>query len=773
MKWLEFHRIHYCFRLSPALLAWMGLVGALPVSTQAKLLPPAPLEQKPLSTRHSTPAEPSTNQLDCDCQYFVTEHSTIPLSFDLTQLRDKLSTPKGHSLAGSSEMYDQHRSRILHDPNIPEKCREWVAQKRGHGTRPTQLAIRWGRTLPGDSRTYLGDERLIGRSLADKLNDLRRRWSRIQPICSSGAMTSEDYARCIRGGARPDYAHFIKEILNGSVTDLTQRANINRSPFLESPYNDRDSRIIRAFAALTQSQDFEILLKQIPSLTASLSNEEFLDLVALFGSQALSQYDKQRANPGSIASQGIVAESKILESLRANMANQAFSHDENLNLTTYAGVCRDISVFQARMFEARGFKNTRILSYRAQTSGHTVVLTEDPNRPGQQIRLNYGRVRIRAGRDGAESLYQGQSGGISDLTSEYKIHDANGKHLGTINSEMGKLLIEASGFDLRDYDSVSRTQGNLQSIRQRFEVTDKVQTHAQFFTGRDANDSDYIGAGVTGAWSGKTNSRFSYPGKLALTLAHRADEINAHRGANEDFAIGYIQWQQSAQHEPISLNQQNQLKLKSTFQGFAHASQLITMTTEQGQRHFLSDHPMVAGIGSGGRVNTRIDVSLESQLTSTLESQVGIGAQAEIGKYDIRENMSVPSNWKLTPTDLYLKGRLEKRWKDGSRGYLQGILSHNALSTRGDLEAGWVTQKSLIALGASGNLDFLYPDQSTENESSLDRFRLHSRYRLTDHFDLGAELEYTDVTHPIPALSGTTPVDLDYWNGTLFLGGSF
>lgn len=308
------------------------------------------------------------------------------------------------------------------------------------------------------------------------------------------------------------------------------------------------ARVLQVYHGALWAKNKTDALNYLASVKNKLTPDEGLQVVQMFGSRFLRNYDNARAAAlVSTDQERVVDFDKLLNAARGNT---------QLGLTGYwlgtdsvvAGVCRDIASAQGQMLEALGFRNTYVVSYGlASGSYHSTVITQDPFKDTRVYRLNYGERTDQLFGDN-RALHQGPS----DVTMNYRVFKPAGHMVGNVPSELGKFLSEAAGFDIRDLDPMARTRSSILGADMGIGPGSNP-TQFRGGVGRDGNGSDYAFLGITQSWG--QDGRF--PGRAGIVIAtsqRQAEYVDGMTGKPYNLDLIYLQIQQGFKTKSIVIS---------------------------------------------------------------------------------------------------------------------------------------------------------------------------------------------------------------------------
>jgi len=305
--------------------------------------------------------------------------------------------------------------------------------------------------------------------------------------------------------------------------------------------NLRDIELMQIYHELLHSDSENKLVAKMKLLKNKITKEEALDLVALFGYQFNEGYDSDRAAASpALNDSSVVGTGDLLGAAQANA--------DSKGVKSYAGVCRDIAVAQARMLRAFGFNKTYVVVYNTvQQVPHTSVMAVDPDNPNQIYKINYSK---RMDSKGGSSLSMHQ--GNQDAGFGYYLYDANKAtpiiYLPGITSE---VMAEFAGGGLEEIggDPLSRPKHHKVSAAYRF---GKNKDHGlSLGVAQDGIGNRYVVSG----YNLKFGNRDYSPGKIGVSVGvqNRPGEVHGYPdGQDRNMGIGYVLYSQKFRTPAIS-----------------------------------------------------------------------------------------------------------------------------------------------------------------------------------------------------------------------------
>ncbi len=503
---------------------------------------------------------------------------------------------------------------------------------------------------------------------------------------------------------------------------------------------DSEIRILRAYHQVLNAGSEQELLRWASSRNDGLSNDEFLKLVAILGDRLLKNYDHDRAEAG-VSEAGSVSGDRLLSAARTNALLGSSEYAEAYGLPEIessgrpkAGVCRDIAVFQAKILEARGFKNTFVTSWSHRSGLHSTLITQDPSRPRQLYQFNYGAMAGVTDRDGGLALFQG----VEDATLNYRISDPQGRSLADIPSEMGKLLSEAAGFNIRSFDPLARTTSSLTSFSTPVGPAGNDSPFAVgAVTGTDSTGARYLGATGSAQWGKGGNT----PGRVGVVVGTQFRPAGAyHPGRTENALVTYVQAEQHLRSDPVELRPGVSAVLDSSVvatggvtRGFGNPKDVaspggaLRLNTEAKVFHASEDGRYQGTYRAGVQVDP-VGVSdvREAQIHRVLRPHVNLGYAQASGSYFVAPGVALI-------------------------GEVTSVVSQ--LGVRGQIEAGLASERFAATAGLSGRL--------TESSALIEERSIRR---------VGGRLLYRPLEGVSAGLTGEIPIEGDVAEGAQLFG---
>ncbi len=243
----------------------------------------------------------------------------------------------------------------------------------------------------------------------------------------------------------PDWASYAPTLTRDEVRRVL-RWNLHDLGASESQLRTSHEIVEYLFASSEQSA-----LKRMASLRDSLSDEEKLLFIKGIGGLYASLYDFDRRD-AMLSAQGEITS----EQLRTNTRNYlSGSYDRS-------GICRGISLAQARLAKALGFKSSFVVSYGANKRLHTNIFSWNPDNPNQITAVNYDTQETHLANSADSTL--SEYGRVRNVGSSAQIWSAEGRILAEYKTQSGEAILQALLVPGREINpSLNRTRSQLQA----------------------------------------------------------------------------------------------------------------------------------------------------------------------------------------------------------------------------------------------------------------------------------------------------------------------
>jgi len=525
------------------------------------------------------------------------------------------------------------------------------------------------------------------------------------------------YEWCVNQFAETQWNRFNKDLLSHSSATILDSLTLWNSG--QAAWSVRDIQLMKAFQRLITAGNEQLLYSRIHKLRDSLSTAERLAIVQMYGSMFSAAYDFSRTS----TSRGIVPPDKLLETALHNMKIRYFDYDpwfHGFGIAKFAGVCRDIAVAQARMLEAFGFEKSYVLVVGSMLkyASHAVVIAKDPVKP-LIYHINYSNLSY--GRSGdARALFTGRD----DATINYQVYKPGGRGVDNIQSEMGKFLTEAAGYDIRKIDPLARQSGQAATGDARL---GKSMFHARTGIGVDGNGAEYFFLGVSGKYAQRTHA----PGEVGIIIGqqYRNNGRFAHMEPGSralDYIFSFIE--QKLTTGNLKITRALQIKIE------AYATLLFCAGWLFENSRYVDDKATVQGDFRAGMNASLVHRAWKNRFTAEYLA----GAQISHAFKDIRNTSPKDHDWTASLNHVFLStsGRLKLAQTRAGAAYLMAaaLVLYDELGWRGRIGAGAGLGRFVFDIEIDGRLtNSTMPVQ----DGSGRRTYLSIRWNPRDNVSLG------------------------------------
>ncbi len=529
------------------------------------------------------------------------------------------------------------------------------------------------------------------------------------PPDSTDAGLNAAFSACLKNKAPAAYDRFGRDLMKGEAAALAGKFGVAGS----------DLQVLKAYHMILNSGSEAAALALVKAGKDGLSYDQFLTAVQMIGKRGKDDYDNARTIKGNPRNNGAVTGDKIIGAGRTNtvfgLAGDPTAQAGG-SLEDSEGVCRDIAAFQAKLLDAKGFKNTYVIHYKTSSGGHATVLTMDPTRPRTIYSINYDERSTRKDMDGSQALQMGASGGwANDYTLNYRVFKPGGRLVADIPSEMGKFLTEAAGFDVRSLDGLARPAPNLAAANVTFGGSQNNGS-VRLVTGDDANGANYLGVGADFNWAQGT----LFPGKIGGFVGQQYRPDASFGGGGSAVVIGYAQAEQHLMTPKFKLSPELKLQFDASGTYMVAMHQIVTGDNAD-QSATQSDH------------HATIEARVE-QKSGPLQATYRVGVVGMIGDLDNRaEEAKAP-----IVTKAYVGARGTYAISPDTKAFVDAIVIASPLGTRGKVEAGVATRTVAASAWASGRLT---NGSSLYEDNSIRRVGASLTYKPSGHYSLGVSAE--------------------------------
>jgi hypothetical protein len=364
--------------------------------------------------------------------------------------------------------------------------------------------------------------------------------------------------------------------------------------------------------------------------------------------------------------------------------------------TLTAGDCADIANAQGALLQKLGARDVVVTSVALLGGLHSTVVARAPGRQ-TYYQLDYDLTSRTSGREGADLLR------IPSVTPEFDIGPAiylnrpNGRSIGFVPTDAGKIYVEAAGMDIHRIEPLARANSTLLGAQMAL----SAGTSLRVFGARDAPGDLFAGAALSQTWA----SRTLFPGSVGLVTASRRTVEGV------DVVDLFLQAQQQAHTPSLSLGHSIAARADAT---------LIAIGSYAIPFHELADDN--AGADGALLLDAGAQVACDGAFLARAEAQLLPGLTNMGG---------------ATPTVFlnHVLATVEGRHLFGRRLMLTAAAAFlfDEFGTR--LDAGLAAERGPAAL----RLEFrgrLSSDGATYKEGSLRRARLAAAYSVTQAVQL-------------------------------------
>ncbi|OFZ13293.1 MAG: hypothetical protein A2X86_16215 [Bdellovibrionales bacterium GWA2_49_15] len=451
--------------------------------------------------------------------------------------------------------------------------------------------------------------------------------------------------------------------------------------------NSRDLVLMRHYHNMLNGGSEQSVLTYLNNVKAQLTTDEKLTLVQMWGGQFVDNYEDARNDAGGQA-RGVRTMDDLLGAARNNNYARYFGDDwtrgstgspEAMSAAQFSGVCRDIASAQGQMLRALGFNNTYVMSYaKLKGSYHVTTLAQDPDHPQVIYGLDYNGRRDRTG-GSADALLQDDR----DASMNYRIFIPGGRMVDNVQSELGKMLAEASGFT--PLDPLARPAP--QFTQAKMEVVKGLTLRAG--TATDNNNASYYYGGASYKWNS---------GQVSITFASQernATSFGMDANSTKNLDMIYAQIEQHFDSKYLQVSEHVRAKIES-MAGIIFMGGRARDGSLSGKLSFQGDLYAQFGI--------RVD---QSSASGRYNGIYRAGVQVSPGIMDVRNNYTVQ-----TPVPvvnhffLTAEGRYRLSQSAAGRAYLVAatMVLVDELGMRGRVQGGIQTGRVKILANMEGRL---------------------------------------------------------------------
>jgi hypothetical protein len=262
-------------------------------------------------------------------------------------------------------------------------------------------------------------------------------------------VVSADTLLAPQGGFDALYGKFQEDPASKLTVGVFQKASAFRDNLLKCGIDVPEDVLamkiasVMIFNSKTDKEVDQVLEEMGPKLTY----EKKIAFASQLGGIMNQGYDYKRTDQKDDASKGKVTFRDMINAYQNNGK---------------AGVCRDIAFAVSNSLVKMGAKESFIVTYSTDGSGHATVISQDPDNKNKTYNINYNYVTSTEGASPLKHLQQNST--IPSVGVNYNIFDANGKHLTNLPSNLGVLLHEMGGGPASDLDPMLKSENSLAQI---------------------------------------------------------------------------------------------------------------------------------------------------------------------------------------------------------------------------------------------------------------------------------------------------------------------
>ncbi len=607
---------------------------------------------------------------DClNCEQYESFLSVGNLADEVSQI----GLIDGFHTEGSAFSVIQKNRRLRQDLEsmIPRECLSFLRQK-SNQKKNFSTEARYFQIMQPKSVS------IVGENARDYISAYQTAFGKNVERCYLDPQSVE----CVK--SRSEFSHQ----LNSNISEAQQiffNAGLNLSPV--------QVRILQAFDRVLNSGTESAMLQMIKKDRMGLSHEQFLTLVQMVGYRLNKDYDKVRGTAG-FSSKGAVSGDSLLKAALFNTTiGYVDSHSVLYNDPEYAGICRDIAAFQGKMLHAAGFKNTYVVAFsKLNGNYHVTVVAQNPDQLKTVYKMNYDQLIVASGVDGARLLYQGGK----DSSLNYRLMKPGGRSVADLPSELGKLLAETSGFDVRVIDPLARPTASVFAPGMTW--GENGSSRIGVFAARDGNGAEYTGISFSKNWAENfnTSDKVRFPGKAGVSAIYTAPQL-----------ISGFSSQNAGQQLYLQVEQHAQVDLFRSSAGMGQLTSDTVLTALGSIGRYDGDDPADSyfkktAVGQGALYVDQRLIYQQGGQSDAFQSRYIVGAQFAPGLADSR----TVDQFNVFANHIYARGEVSHRsGQRAGREIAAIVVDHNLdLGSRGYVEAGYVGESCGMTAHLSGRL---------------------------------------------------------------------
>lgn len=631
--------------------------------------------------RASSPAENG-----CHCDQYLALLPQVSLATNVAAIGTTAINSQGREFQARAETREAILLRIQAQAAVPAECRGYLADRL---PRVPALTV--------SARGTFAAPKTIARGSSADATRLRGAYQGLRDAYTNTcggpvAVNSARFGKCSPFLARIVYERFSRDLLNGKIGGKS-----------------KDVKILQAYHQIINAESEEAALALARSKRDGLSDEQFLQVVLMLGDEhSKATYDTARLK--GEPSKGPVDGTKILNAMRNNSVYSYQGWWAGKGLRQSAGVCRDLAALQGKLLEARGFENTYVIGTQLDEDGHMTVATQMPG-TRKLVVINYGDLSPREGMDGSLALILSSW----ERPLNYRVYKPGGRMVADVQSEMGKILQEASGGSVLAFDSLARTTSQIAAVEANVDRDGRAR--ARMFHARDGAGAEYDGVAADARW----DFRGLAPGSAGVVVAgnRRSGEVYGN-DEGSTAVIGYARVEQRLQTPRIRLGDGTAIRVGV---GAIYAKE--THAVVDGHNKGMKDNQSVHRASASIEVDQRVP-------GTRIETHAAVSVAGRLGHSDNRDWTTKGDSVMITEAAASATATApiggDARLVAAAQVVVTGI------GARGAFEAGIASRRVAATAHVKGALA---DSTSLALENSLRRAGVSVAIKPTDHTQVG------------------------------------
>jgi len=405
---------------------------------------------------------------------------------------------------------------------------------------------------------------------------------------------------------------------------------------------------------LNQTETLDQFWKVLEASKRIDNDSAKIEILKDYGGRMARRYNNARTE----ALFGIVGEQELFDSLKGPESEKG-------------GVCRDITVFQAKMADKMGMKNAYAIAYKPignQTTHHVTTYFESTTEPGKTYRLNYTELSEADGRTGVAALYQNsRDGKEEDHSAVYLVAAPTGKLVYQALSEDALLRFEGlAGFQkAQELSPGYLPTGTLA----RAEIDIGKNWSGSLFTGVNSRQERISGVGLFHAPRPEYNDivQNQFGGTVSIADQNRTDGDILDVSATDQFTL-FSKW-----HALTNSNSQTQAEVRVFTDLFVNA---LYSSSREGSVNFTG-----AGLVRAG-IEAKLDSkNVNAQLKAEVMNGVGVG--------DIRSTLPQKVSDLVVPYQGNISSNIQYSINETARVFSESLVMINHWGAQAITQLGY------------------------------------------------------------------------------------